>query len=190
MRHTLLGHKGMDRVSSNQYSSRLWCLNGAQLILKDQTISRKYLPHHYTTNNLNRWYKAGWSHDFVLFTQFWLYYLSVAAETVTHQTWQIAVSMNMCPPSPKGHRSRISHVLSWNCAHIEPNPHVDALFLNGKVWKWKCECRSMSMYISCVYRVAICGVVCLCVWSSVSLYVFVSASVYLLLHANLTDLCL
>ncbi len=49
-------HKGMNM--SKQYSGRLWRLNDARLVLKTQSVPRKYPPHHYTSTSLNHWDKA------------------------------------------------------------------------------------------------------------------------------------
>ncbi len=40
-----------------------------------------------TSSSLNRWYKTGWIHAFMLLHQFWLYHLNVT-EIMTHETRQ------------------------------------------------------------------------------------------------------
>ncbi len=68
---------------------RLWHLNDAQLVLRAQSVPRKYPPHHYTTSSsLNRWDKAGWSMLSCSLHQIMTLHLNVAAEIKTHQTRQ------------------------------------------------------------------------------------------------------
>jgi len=46
-----------------------WLYDDCGFLKGCQSVPRKYPPHHYTTTiSLNRWYKAGWIHAFMLFT--------------------------------------------------------------------------------------------------------------------------
>lgn len=63
-----------DMVCNNSQSSRLWCLNHAQLVPKDLKCAKKISSTaHYATISLNRLYKAGWSRAFMFMfhTKFW-----------------------------------------------------------------------------------------------------------------------
>ncbi len=65
----------MDMTSNNTQVD--WCLNDAQLVLRDPKCAKKYPPHHYiTTSSLNRWDKAGWSMLSCSLHQFWPIWMS------------------------------------------------------------------------------------------------------------------
>lgn len=68
------GLKLKDMVCNNSQSSRLWCLNHAQLVPRDLKCAEKISSTaHYATISLNRLYKAGWSCAFMFMfhTKFW-----------------------------------------------------------------------------------------------------------------------